>query len=262
MELNWVTVAAQIINFLILVWLLNKFLYGPVTRAMEKRQARVRGQLEDAAAKADKAEDERAALKAEREALHAEREKLLSEARQEAEKLRHELEAQARAEIDKDRQGWRSRLERDREEYLNDLRRRSAEEFFALGRSVLQDLADARLETQIIAAFSEQLRALPEDAKGRLKAAVDSTSGKAQIETVFDLRPSDKKVIRQVVTESLGGELDLEYIQNDELVSGVRLRIGSQVVEWSIDSYLDALEDRVEAALDRESRPVDNKAVE
>ncbi len=39
MQIDWVTVAAQIVNFLVLVWLLKRFLYGPIMRAM----ARARG---------------------------------------------------------------------------------------------------------------------------------------------------------------------------------------------------------------------------
>ena len=35
---DWFTVIAQIINFLILVALLKRFLYGPIIRAMERRE--------------------------------------------------------------------------------------------------------------------------------------------------------------------------------------------------------------------------------
>ena len=41
MQVDWLTVAAQIVNFLILVWLLHKFLYGPIVRAMGDREAAI-----------------------------------------------------------------------------------------------------------------------------------------------------------------------------------------------------------------------------
>ena len=41
MQIDWITVAAQIVNFLILVWLLQHFLYGPITRAMQRREQRI-----------------------------------------------------------------------------------------------------------------------------------------------------------------------------------------------------------------------------
>jgi len=40
-QIDWLTVAAQITNFLVLVWLLHRFLYQPITNAMEQRQAQI-----------------------------------------------------------------------------------------------------------------------------------------------------------------------------------------------------------------------------
>lgn len=262
MELNWVTVAAQIINFLILVWLLNKFLYGPVTRAMEKRQDRIRSQIREAEERASKAEEERRALKAEREELRAQKEALLADARAEAEQLRHDLERQARTEVDSERKGWLARLERDHEEFLSDIRRRAGEEFVALGRSALKDLADARLETRLAAAFARQLRDLPDATKDRLKQALGEPDAKAEVESGFTLSATDKKTIRQAVTETFGEEVELGYAVNDDLIAGVRLRLDSQVVEWSISNYLDDLQARLGAALDGKHVSEDRKAAE
>ena len=47
MDVDWITVAAQIANFLVLVWLLKRFLYGPVILAMDERDARIAGELRE-----------------------------------------------------------------------------------------------------------------------------------------------------------------------------------------------------------------------
>ena len=41
MLIDWFTVAAQAINFLILVLLLRRFLYGPIVKAMDDREAAI-----------------------------------------------------------------------------------------------------------------------------------------------------------------------------------------------------------------------------
>ena len=48
MQIDWFTVVAQIVNFLTLVGLLKKFLYGPIIRAMDDRERRIASRLEEA----------------------------------------------------------------------------------------------------------------------------------------------------------------------------------------------------------------------
>ncbi len=48
MLINWFTVLAQIVNFLILVYLLKRFLYGPIIRAMQEREKKIARRLQDA----------------------------------------------------------------------------------------------------------------------------------------------------------------------------------------------------------------------
>ena len=54
MHIDWLTVVAQIVNFLVLVYLLKRFLYGPILQAMDDRQAGIAARLQEADAKAGK----------------------------------------------------------------------------------------------------------------------------------------------------------------------------------------------------------------
>ena len=57
MKIDWFTVIAQVINFLVLVWLLKRFLYKPILNAIEEREKKVSEQLTDAAEKMDEANE-------------------------------------------------------------------------------------------------------------------------------------------------------------------------------------------------------------
>ena len=107
MLIDWFTVAAQVINFLILVWLLKRFLYKPVLNAIDEREKRIAAQLQDAEKKKAEAlkeqadfqhknediDHQRAALLADAtNAAKTEREKLIAAARQDSEALRTKLE--------------------------------------------------------------------------------------------------------------------------------------------------------------------------
>ncbi|MFP4072257.1 MAG: hypothetical protein ACLFTB_09415, partial [Desulfovibrionales bacterium] len=81
MLIDWVTVGAQIVNFLILVWLLKKFLYGPIIRAMQKREEGIRQEMEQARQSREEAEQRAQKLEQERKELDRSREELMREAR-------------------------------------------------------------------------------------------------------------------------------------------------------------------------------------
>ena len=61
--IDWFTVVAQIINFLILVVLLKYFLYGRITAAMEQRQQEIATRWNDAERDREKAAQEADAVR-------------------------------------------------------------------------------------------------------------------------------------------------------------------------------------------------------
>jgi len=69
MQIDWFTVVAQIVNFLILVGLLKKFLYGPIIRAMDDRERRIASRLEEANARERQAQEEVQSYRQKREDL-------------------------------------------------------------------------------------------------------------------------------------------------------------------------------------------------
>ena len=59
MLIDWFTVIAQIINFLILMWLLKRFLYKPILQAVDARDKKIKAQLQEAEQKMQQATTER-----------------------------------------------------------------------------------------------------------------------------------------------------------------------------------------------------------
>src|SRR5580693_10050623 len=103
MLIDWFTVGAQALNFLILVWLLKRFLYKPILDAIDSRERKIAAELADAAAKKAEAQQEReefqhkndefdqqraALMSKATDEVKAERQRLLDEARQAADALR------------------------------------------------------------------------------------------------------------------------------------------------------------------------------
>lgn len=246
MQIDWLTVTAQIANFLVLVWLLQRFLYGPITRAMERRERRIRDRLDEAARKKSEAEDEALAYREKQEELAQRRDRLLAEAREAAQEERRSLEREAREDIEARKRAWLRQLEAQHDDFLRELRRRSSEQFYALARRALGDLAGADLEEQIALSFIKQLERLDKKTRDRVAHGCAEAGGIARIRSRFELPANAKRQITKAFHQRLGDDVQIEYETDKDVICGIELKAGSQTVSWNLDHYLDGLEKAVE----------------
>ncbi|MFW5835129.1 MAG: F0F1 ATP synthase subunit B, partial [Pseudomonadota bacterium] len=173
MQIDWLTVSAQLVNFLVLVWLLQHFLYGPITRAMAAREARIEARLDEARRARSDAESEAECLRERQAELERDRERLLREAKEAAEAERREREQQAREAVDRLAKDWRRQLGEERQSFLRDLRDRAENLVYRIAARAIEDLGDEDMEGRIAHGFARRLHDLDEDARGRLAAAAD-----------------------------------------------------------------------------------------
>src|ERR1700677_5110648 len=96
MLINWFPVVAQVINFLILVWLLKRFLYKPILQAIDQREKGIATQLAQAEAKRAEAQKQCDDFQHKNEAFDQERASLLKKAEEEANAQRQRLLEDAR----------------------------------------------------------------------------------------------------------------------------------------------------------------------
>lgn len=238
MEINWITVAAQIVNFLVLVWLLKRFLYGPITRAMARREEAIEERLEDARQAREAAEAKQRELDGKLAELEERREDELAAARREADELRSKLEAEARETVDEKRQAWLAELDEDRGEFIGDLRTKIRGAFQDVAQSALADLAGSDLSERMAAALTAQLDDL--DAHDRKKLAEGAReSGRIVVESGSPLGEEARENLRRALHEQVEREIEVAFEDAGDDFVGIRVRAHSATVEWSMDEYLD-----------------------
>ena len=164
MLIDWFTVGAQIVNFLILVALLKKFLYGPITQAMAAREAKVKAQLAEAESRRQAATAEEAAVHQRLQELEDKRQALAAQVKAEVEDRKKALLEKARQEVEQNRQDWLQTLEREKTALGQSLKERVGYQVFALARLILRELGDTSLEKHFVEVFLKKLQELkPED---------------------------------------------------------------------------------------------------
>ena len=238
MQLDWITVAAQIINFLILVWLLHRFLYGPITRAMERREAQIKSRLDAAAKERAKAETRQRDLDAAFAELEAVRRDKLKVAEEDAHALRQKLEHEARDDVAEKREAWLAELNEDREEFTKRLREEVSHGFRELAEDALRTLADSSLTERMADVLAARIAVLSADDIAEL-AGEARREGVIIVESGRDLDAGVRRRLTRAIHDTVKVEADVAYEVDREGLVGVRVKAGSASVEWSIDEYLD-----------------------
>jgi F-type H+-transporting ATPase subunit b len=253
MLIDWFTVVAQIINFLILVALLKHFLYGRIINAMDQREARITSRLEEAERKKSEAEEEAAAYSRKSQEFDLQREEMISQAKEEAENFRKDLVLKAREEIDGIQARWHETVQKRKVAFLKELGERTTKEVFAVTRQVLRDLADKDLEQQIVDVFIRRIMELDEKERLLISESIES-SGKVLVTSAFQIQEEAQEKIFRAIQEHINGGGHVDYQISPDVISGIELRTVGHKIAWSLDNYLASLETNVLEAMDMGSR--------
>ena len=245
MLIDWFTVGAQVVNFLILVWLLKRFLYRPILNAIDVREKRIAAELADAAAKQTGAQKERDEFQHKNEEFDRQRAALLRQATDEAKAERQRLLDDAR-EAAADLSAKRQETLRNDAHNLNQaISRRTQQEVFAIARKALMDLATTSLEERLAEVFIRRLQEMDGKTKAGLTAALKTASNPALVRSAFDLPAEQRAAIQKALNAAFSGEIHVRFATAPDLVSGIELTTNGHKVAWSIADYLMSLEKAV-----------------
>ena len=255
MLIDWFTVGAQALNFIILVWLLRRFLYKPILNAVDAREKLIAGELADAKGKKAEAQKERDAFEHKNEEFDRQRAGLLSKATSEAKAERQRLFDDARKAADALSAKRQQALRDDAGNLSQALRLRTEQEVFAIARKALTDLANASLEERMTAVFVDRLHALDSQVKAGVAASLKAASQPALVRSAFDLPAAQRAILQKALNEAFSVDLHLRFETAPNLVSGIELTANGQKLAWSIADYLSSLEKEVGELLKEKVKP-------
>ena len=207
MLIDWFTVGAQALNFLILVWLLKRFLYKPILNAIDAREKRIAAELADADTKKAEAQKERDEFQQKNEKFDQERAALLTKATDEAKAERQRLIDDARKSADVLSAKRQEALRSDAQNLNQAIRRRTQEEVFAIARKALTDLAATSLEDRMCDVFVSRLQTMDGKVKASLANALKSASEPAVIRSAFDLPPAQHAAIQNALNVTFSADV-------------------------------------------------------
>jgi len=257
MQINWFTVIAQILNFLVLVWLMKRYLYKPILSAIDDREKKIAGQLADAKTKKDEAQKEQDEFNKKNEVFDQQKkdmmDKATSEAATQGQKLLEDAKNNAKTLQDK-----LEKAAKDQREDLNhQMEQKTEQEVFAITKKVLTDLAGVDFEEQSVNIFIKRISEIKENEKDQFIKALHSDSTPILVQTAFDLPEKQQTEIKNAVTKMLGAKPSFEFKTSPALLGGIELTTKGYKLAWSIAAYVNSFEKSVAAA--KQEKPLDKK---
>lgn len=225
MELDWTTLLLEILNFLILIWLLSHFLYRPVQAIIEQRRARIQQTLQDA----ERAQADAQTLKNQYDHRLIDWEQEKTEAHQ---KLLLELRAERQQALEQLQQALT--LEQEKARILGERQQqeaRQADERAALAQGaafstrLLARLAGPELESRIVGLVLADLAQLSAEQRTRLRQQQEQGE-LVEISSAYPLADAQQQQLHQLLTALLDRPCQLRFRQQPDLLAGLRIAIG------------------------------------
>lgn len=239
MSIDWITVAAQLANFLVLVWLLKRFLYRPILDGIDAREAEITERMEVALRVKEEARTMEADYRSQLAALQSEQASVSDAARRKAEEERDVLLADAHDRIERERAAWQAHLDEEALNFTTKMQEAAGHALLELTRKALLDLADQSLEAHIAAHLAEKISTMD----GDLRHAAGNPD-EASVTSQDSLPPAIKDDL-VVELRRRFPEIAVHFETNARQSPGLSLHIGGAHLEWTVETYIDGLGTRM-----------------
>jgi F-type H+-transporting ATPase subunit b len=256
MHIDWFVLFCQIFNFLLLVYLLKRFLYGRIIKAMDDREAKIAARFAQAEELKVKATEAAEIYDRRNQLLGEKSEQMLNEASIAAEAKRKELMEKVRADVELIKVRWQDMLIREQEAFFQDLRQRASQQIYATARRALTDLADADLEQRIVDVFIRRIRELDKVKTEEIRNAISSGGNRVVVQSAFGVSDEMRRQIESALKKQITNGFTIRYMMEPEIVSGIELRVNGHKIAWSLNDYLETLVENLTETLQREAQGV------
>lgn len=234
------TIALQAINFLVLVWLLQRFLYRPVLAVIERRRAISEHALAEAAQAKAATEEVRHALEQERVTIVAERDRLLEKAATEAERERDGLLEKARNEAQALEVQTRRQLERERAEFNETIIAEAAKLAIEIASRLLATAKPSNPIEPFLERAADTIAAMPASERDRLLLPGEPLT----LVSALYLDENQRAIAAARLGVAFGRPVLPSFMQSADLIQGIELRFPRAILRhnWR-DDLATALKD-------------------
>ena len=238
--IHWPTVFFQVLNFLVVMWILRKYLFAPVMAAMDRREREIHDRLKAAQKMKKDADDERVALEAELRSLEEKRSRILADAREKVEAEGAALVRTLGAEIQERREKELRELELERSELMKSVAGVAGRALLDAANAALKGLANTNVERTLVENFAARanrgnIARVPELRKYYRKA------GLLVVNSSFGMGAAARRKIRNALSRLVGRPARVRFGLDERIMCGLEVVCDSLVISYGLDGYVEQL---------------------
>ena len=252
MQINWFTVIAQLVNFLVLVWLMKKYLYKPILNAIDEREKKIATELADAKSKMVEAKKEQDEFQKKNHVFDLHKKKMMDQATADAEEERQKLLDAAKKEATIAKQKMEDASKELQKSLNSQLTEKAQQQVLSIAKKALAELASTNLEEQSVQVFISKIKSMTGKEKKQFSDAFHLSSSALSVKSAFELSEKEQKSIKAAIADLLGDDGKYEFKTDAKMISGLELATQGYKLSWSFSAYIDSLEKSM-AAITKEA---------
>ncbi len=254
MLFDWFTIVAQILNFLILMWLLKRFLYKPVLDAIDAREQRISTLLKETKASQEEAAEQQSTLTQKNAAFETEKTVLFEDVKSKAAAQQKQLLDRAAKDVATQRGQWLQALKNEQHALDQAINQRTRLEVLNVARRALTELSDSELEMQIVKVFMQRLETMTPKEREQFKQTVEGSHNEVIVRSAFDFSDEQKMFLKEAIQRTLGAQTSLKFMIDTDLIGGIELVGNGHKLSWNIAAYLSDLDASIQSLIDSKLR--------
>ncbi|MEZ5670687.1 MAG: F0F1 ATP synthase subunit delta [Alphaproteobacteria bacterium] len=240
MQIDWWTLGLQVVNFLVLVWLLHRFLYRPVQAVIARRKAAAEAAMTEAAQVRAEGEAAKADYAARLAGLQDERRRMRDATHDEMAAEKAQVLAAAQAEAERLRAAGRDALAEERRAALHDTKGAVAGLAAGMAAALLRDLAPATPDAVFLARIEQALAAMPDSDRRRLQGELADDGFRVTVATAVPLDAPARARWTAALRRDLGADLAVGFDEDPALIGGAALHFPHTVIGCGWADQLEA----------------------
>ena len=245
LDIDLASLLFQIANFLVLLFLLNRFLFKPLKEKLNERRSVIAQNLQNARDQEADAAQLEARLEERLRTVERQAEETLQIAQQEADQKSAELLEEARIRLDRITEDMRLDIQRQRNELVVGHYDEMLDTIIALSGNVVQSVTTRRTHDDLVTNFCASIYQLPQGDIEEYRRLMTGRVPTAFVTTPVALTPEQTKTLADTLSSLIDRRVELQVDIDLELIAGIRVRLADKLIDNSIHQQLTRIREHV-----------------
>ena len=250
LQLDWLSLLWQVINFLVLLALLNRFVFRPLKKKMDERSQEIADSLANAQEREAEAVRLREDWETRLEQADQEAEAILQAAQDEANAQSAALLAEARVHLDRLTTEMRQDLDRQRNEIIVRNYDSILDTIIDLSGNVVRSVTTRRTHDDLVTNFCASIYQMPQTDVQEYRQLMTGRVPTAFVVTPASLTTEQTQTLTDTLSSLIDRRIEVQVSLDPSLIAGIQVRLADKMIDNSIRQQLNSIRERVRAELE------------